>query len=131
MNRKQELQNIISQARQELGKIEDQERYDRDIQYVGKYYKIRNNFSCPKEEKDYWWFYMNIYCMGENDELLSFNFEKTSENKINIDTREYASLYDGWIEITKEEFWEAWEKLMSDLQSCLPPHETTVSCAGE
>ena len=115
MERKQELQNIVAQARQELGKIEDKESYDRDIKYVGKYYKIRNNYSCPKEEKDYWWLYRMIFGMDENDSLRHFEFQKDSDEKIFISPNEYASIYDGWIEISSTEFWSQWESLLREM----------------
>jgi len=115
MKRKKELENIIAQASQELSEIQEKESYDRGIQYVGKYQKIRNNYSCPEEESDYWWLYRMIFKIDEENNLKHFEFQKDSYGQIFIKQDEYARIYDGWIDISADEFWEQWESLQREI----------------
>jgi hypothetical protein len=113
MNKKIELQQIIDNARNELFVIEDEERHRVNSNFISKYYKYRNSYSCPKEN-EYWWIYQKIVDVDRHGILYSLQFQKDIFGEIRINSHEHTYMTN-WIEITKEEFLEEFKKIVDEI----------------
>lgn len=117
MNRKQELEIKIMELRSKLSEIEYQERIDTHKQYVDKYFKFRNNYSCPKEESDYWWMYIYVNNLDENGFLIGITFQTDSEGKITIEEDNRISSNLLYEEIAKDEFVTEFKNFLGNISS--------------
>ncbi len=77
--------------------------------YVGKYFKYRNNYSCPQTEKDYWWLYSQVIGVIGKDQCIVNSFEFDSEGQIRINTQKNISIYLLGQETTKKDFKDSLE----------------------
>jgi hypothetical protein len=111
MTREEELSEIIDIARKELFEIEDKKRIERNIPFVGKYYKYHNT---SYDEK--WYSYQKVLRINEYGNLVSLWFEIGNYGVIRIQECE-SRLYDGWKEISGEEFSREWDKLLIKIDS--------------
>lgn len=114
MNREQELVDIISTARTELHSITDKRHVEELQQYVGKYYKYKNCYSCPESEKDYWYVYRYVKRISEYS-LVIFEFEKDKHGKITIEPSALHSEMSGWAPCTPLEFANAWKVITDEI----------------
>lgn len=118
MNRKEELEKTLLETREELRKIEDEEKKIINRQYVGKFLKAHNCYSCP-EPDEYWWYYVAIINMDNNGCLESWSFQKDIYGKIEVEKDSVFHDTGGFIEISKEEFQEAFTSLLAELNNLL------------
>jgi hypothetical protein len=114
MTRKEELQKRIDDARTELFKITDAEKYENNIKLLNKCYKFRNSYSCPHNEEDYWWMYQKITSINEYGNLKSFTFQTDKDGKIEIE-QNYEFCESEKIEIDYKEFVDEWNYLLVKL----------------
>lgn len=78
-----QLQKIGSVCRDEIHKRELLGREKNLKGFVGKCYKYKNCYSCPQEEKDYWWLYIRVKEVKDGC-LVCQTFQKDSYGKIII-----------------------------------------------
>jgi hypothetical protein len=110
MNRKKELEKIMDSARKELTEILDAEWLSENQQYVGKFFKFHNSYG--DEEK--WWLYFTVtHILGNS--LYGWSFERDSRNNIRIDLEHYGLVNES-IQITPDEFYGEWKKLLKQLE---------------
>lgn len=108
---------------EKIGQICWEERQERERfkkektlkEFVGKCYKYRNCYSCPQEEKDYWWLY--IYVKEIKDGYLTCQtFQKDSDGKIMINLNDTISnVSDRHILCGKAIFNLEFEKIMVEI----------------
>jgi hypothetical protein len=116
-SRKQELQAQIKKLNRELGAIESAESEADNQQYIGRFFKVRNNYSCPEKPSDYWWVYMTVVS-AEAYTLKCFEFQTDSRGCIDIrPTDIHSTLSRCYVEIKKSEFARAWRELLSRVES--------------
>lgn len=98
-------------ARNELDDLESRNKDKQNKKLIGKCYRYRNSYSSG----DSWWLYAKI--TGVKDGWLNgWKFEKTTADRIEIwDTTIHR--VDEYQEITKEEFNQAWNELLNELNS--------------
>jgi len=118
MNRKDELKSVIEKARSELREIEEAESAKVNQALVGKFFKFRNSYSCPKPN-EYRWLYMAVTGLSDEGNLLTWNFSKDIYGKIEVDQLS-PSVSSGYIEIKAKEFYKAYEILMAELNARNP-----------
>lgn len=111
---KEKLQTIMCNARLKLMKIEERERIKEAKQHLGRFYKYRNCYSCPNGDSDYWWMFRKITGMDKYGNLTSLSFQKDKNGKLEIDTMK-RSYITGWTEITKDEYYTAWEGFLAEI----------------
>ena len=107
MDRKLELQKVMDDARIELHAIEDQKRLSENLLLVGKCYKVKNSYGSG----DSWWLYRKVVSLSEHYNLNTLEFQTDIYGKIQIEESDAYNLYDGHIEISQEEFYNAWKDL--------------------
>jgi len=117
MKRKEELQEIIINARDELNDITDKEDDIENAKFIGRFFKARNNYSCPEKPSDYWWLYIKVET--DNEGLHGVEFQTDKDGKIEVDFSRYYLRHslEGYIEITEEEYAEAWESLKKKISN--------------
>ena len=99
-----QLNSLFVSARDIIQDREAIERAKGLKQYLGKYFKYRNSYSCPEKLTDYWWLYYHAYEI-KNNHLCFRSFEKDSRGKTLLnDSDEWSCIVSAMIEITKEEF---------------------------
>jgi len=112
VSRKEELEKIIKDAREELAKIKDKEWAEQSAQLVGKYFRLREWYVSG----DLWWSYVEITGLGERG-FTVMRFQKTSDGKIIVGPDGYSTrgIIDSAEEITEEEFCQAWSNLLEEI----------------
>jgi hypothetical protein len=114
MDRKEQLKQVIWNSNDELQQLESQERFSRNVDLVGRYYKFHNSYSCPQNESDYWWIYQRITGINEYGNLQAISFATDKNNKMTIE-EEHSVYLDRWIEITEDEFRKQWNKFVTKI----------------
>lgn len=112
MSRKTELNKIIKKAREELYKIESEDKIKINKKFVGKCFKYENGYN----NDDRWSMYIIITKLSKNGSLEGWSFQTNSDESTEISREAYGSIWSEHIEITHDEFWEAWYKLLSNLK---------------
>ena len=120
MNRKDELKSAIEKARSELREIEETENMKASKALVGKFFKYRNSYSCPKPN-EYWWLYTTVTGVTEEGNPLAWNFQKDIYGKVEVESDMFRpSLSAGYTEISAQEFWKAYDEIMFELNARRP-----------
>jgi hypothetical protein len=117
--KEQEFQAMVDENYPEFKKLE------------GKFFKVRNNYSQPEKESDYWWMYKQVTKVRKEDVYHSsqsvscivrgWSFETTRDNLFEVkkDMIEYAHSLERQIEISEKEFKAAWNKAKAALNELL------------
>lgn len=123
MNRKQQLQEIISEARSELDEIKAKENIAFCEPLIGKCYKTQNNYSCPETEDDYWWLYLKVISMTESGSgfnVLAFQVDKDGRADIRPNDYMHRNSMLRYEEIDPSEFNDEWNNVMSYVSELNP-----------
>jgi hypothetical protein len=102
----------LQKLQKEVWKEKDAEQTAKAKKLVGKCFKFRNCYSCPKGDKDKWWLYTRI--VGVKDGCcVQIQHEIDKDENVSIrrqlcSTRSFDS-GDGYIPITLEEYAEAFK----------------------
>lgn len=121
MTYKEQLQQRIEaadDARVELWRIEAQEVEDRNRALIGKCFKYRNSYSCPRSDEDYWWMYLKVLgASGTSLQIWCFDTDKYGKIQIEPDSRiAHECIQIGYHEIPLSEFNAAWQATMEKLE---------------
>ena len=117
MNRKDELKSTIEKARSELRKIEEAESAESNKALVGKFFKYRNRYSSD----DSWWLYTTVTGVTKEGNPLAWNFQQDCYGKVEVESDMFRpSLSAGYTEITEQEFWNAYDGIMFELNARRP-----------
>src|SRR5688572_22377713 len=118
MSRRDELEQIITQASQELHELRKVEIAGALQRVVGKYFKVHNSYSGGS---GYWWKYLAPQRL-ERLHMVGMSFQQDVDGTIRIDPIEVMSQFGddgrwpiGLIEIPAEEFWHAFMRLYHDM----------------
>lgn len=119
-----ELQEIIKQEEEQLLKEAYPKFRDK---YLNKYFKFKNSYSRPEDENDYWWVYIYINKLTEENLNIMFysnkfsstyegiSFQKDSNGQIQIDTQHSGYCREQLIEISKEEYFDEWNNIILEI----------------
>lgn len=110
MVRKEELQRQLKALHEELNTITDAENDERDATFVGRCFKVKNNYSCPKTEKDYWWLYLKVLRADTGLYCLRFQIDCNGDIRIEPGAYMTANALEGYTAIKPAEFEKAWAK---------------------
>ena len=123
MNKKEEL-------KKQLAEIEKQERqslieaeYPKFASLIGKCFKRRDSYSCPKKPSDYWFSYSKIISITQNDKVLSscivVTFQTDKDGVFKINPHYYTYVHILGEEININEFNEAFDKAVNGIKKIL------------
>lgn len=111
-----QLKKINHSSWVEIQEKENSKRNKALKEFVGKCYKYRNCYSCPQEEKDYWWMYICVKDIKDGY-LVCQTFQKDSDGKIIINLNEkISSVSDKHILCGKATFNLELEKMMVEIK---------------
>lgn len=116
MNRKEELEGIVFEARSELNEMQDQDRFDQNAKYVGRCYKYKNSYSCPQSDDDRWWLYAMVTQMGEHGSLVGITFQDDKQGKLEFEHRLYMTESTLQVPISQGEFGDALTAFQEKIQ---------------
>jgi hypothetical protein len=80
------LEAEAAHIRDQLDAIDTQERLAMHRSLVGKCFRYRNSYSCPKDESDRWWLYQRIIEIDRRGWLRVFMFQRDRDGKLEIET---------------------------------------------
>ena len=119
MNRKQELEAMIGGLYAELNAIKSAESDAENAALLGKCFRMRNSYSCPKSDADRWWFYCRVVQVADGS-LKALTFQNDNQGRITIEDRTHFSALSlaDYEEISDAQFLKAWDSFLSDIQKC-------------
>ena len=110
MNRKEQLEKIIDDAREELSEIVDKENLENNRSLVGKCFKYLNRYGGYDTT---WWIYRKVLGIDSEGFLTRIEFQTDCNGKITIEKEsEFTMWSSNWTEIHQREFDEARIELM-------------------
>lgn len=119
---KEELQEKLNQI-EDNERLALQEKNYPEIceKYLGKCFKVRNNYSCPEKASDYWFLYTKVTEIKKEDVYQTSNgvsatysgysFQTDMHKNVNV-RKENGYIHSLGIEITQKEFDKAWSKML-------------------
>lgn len=112
------LQETVRRANEAIGKLESTRRYEQNIGTLGKFFKYRNCYSCPKKPSDYWPIYAKVTAVDKDGHITALQFETDKYGSVSVKIKEHAYHMgngDGWTEITASEYRRALKALKSKI----------------
>lgn len=108
-NRVVALQQRIRKLQDELQKVDDRRVAKKNKKVLGKFFRVRNSYSCPQSEADYWYEYV-MPIRQASSMLYGLKFSTDSHGEITIcpDTHISHIFTKAEGEISKEQFNLAW-----------------------
>lgn len=83
---------------------------------VGKFYRTRNNYSCPEKPSDYWWVYAEVTRMDEYGMLYVTEFQTDRHGNISIRFDGCIHHAQSWSPTTRDAYHKAWAKLLTKVK---------------
>jgi hypothetical protein len=107
MTRKEELQAIIDKAREEYQILETIDKYAKNKEKLGRYYKYQDGYN----NDDQWWMYLLVNKIDDDGDLFVLSFEINNDGRIIISQEKdpYTNIIAGALEIYPGEFSKAWQ----------------------
>lgn len=123
------------ELKRKLEEIEEKERaeiidaaWPEFEKLIGKCFKYRNSYSCPKNSSDYWWRYTKIVEINKDDLYLggidgkqvlancrAMAFQRDKYGLILINPSERNYVHSLGTEITEQAFNKAWGKIKKQI----------------
>ena len=113
-----ELKQTIQQAHKRLFALKKAECLKQNADVVGKCFRFRNSYSCPKTSADYWWLYIQVVAIDDDGDLVYWSFEQDQFDRVSIvpnHTFPNISDSDSYEEISAEYFWSRWCSILEEL----------------
>jgi len=83
--------------------------------YLGKCFKYKNCYSMPSKPSDYWWLYIKITGIEDNNYFRAMTFEDDGKGRIEFEINKWHSLFDKHIPITFKEYKKQGSKILQKL----------------
>lgn len=115
---KEKIRAQIAPLQAELNRIKDAEEKAKSVALVGRCFKYRNCYSCPKPD-EYWWLYIKVTGMGEYWPV-AFEFQTDKDGMLTVKQKECFSRMEGHNEIPASEFNAAWRKVQKRIAGTKP-----------
>jgi hypothetical protein len=111
------LKAQILALRRKLNKITDAEDAAANAAVLGKCYRTRNNYSCPKSSADYWWLYARVVSVKGGVKVLTFQNDKKGQLTLEQERFYARQSLEGYEEISEAVFMGAWRTFISAVKS--------------
>lgn len=124
MNYQEEIHKLKLKQEEERNKIAKELIPKFEKEWVGRCFKFKNCYSCPKSSKDYWFIYARIEKIEGinfyNEEIPEPNFyilsfENDKQGRVTFEYDKYHLRMQDWKEITTEEFDKQFNKTIGFL----------------
>jgi hypothetical protein len=113
------LEALQKQARaisDKIGKIESAKVREKNRPKVGKFYRARNNYSCPEKRSDYWWVYAEVTRMDEFGMLYATEIQTDRHGNISIRFDSCIHHAQSWSPTTRYAYVKAWAKMLAKVK---------------
>ena len=115
---KEQLQKTINQARSRLMKIEERELFAKHKDLLGRCFRYRNNYSCPKPN-EHWWVFLRVRKVSGRW-IYTDQFQTDYNGNSRIEPRVLMSnLTEGWQEISPSKYRAALDQLFKRAKKVL------------
>lgn len=118
---KEELAAISRAAQNELARRQREQCIAANKHKVGKYFKTRNNYSCPEKRSDYWWTYERCIGMDKDGMLKTFQFETDKYGDVLVKFNHHAYHLQYGKPCSKSEFDRAFKKMQQKIAKAAHP----------
>lgn len=123
---KEQLQKQLNAIAKQEEKELIEKHYPEFKKLEGTFYKTRNNYSCPEKPSDYWWLYTKITEIKPDDvydtryngvacHFKGWSFQTCKNGNFSVEQEKIGYVHSLGKQITEQEFVEAWNKAMSNL----------------
>lgn len=93
---------------EKISEIEGAEIIPLTAGFLGRCYRFRNNYSCPKNKSDYWFLYAKVTGVdGRSLTLFQFQRDKDGRSSVEPDNSRFWGM-EGYEEISHHEFHKQW-----------------------
>jgi hypothetical protein len=118
LSRQQELEMMIGGLYAELNAIKAAEADAKNAAALGKCYRTRNNYSCPKDDSEIWWLYLRVNKV-EGGALRVVTFQDDRQGRLEIEVDRYYSALslESYEEITPAAFADAWATFVEKVRN--------------
>lgn len=117
MSKLDELKAQALELREQIWEIESAEKDKEHRRLIGKCFKVRNSYSCPKDNSERWWLYSKVISSIDGS-LRAIQFQIDIHGKAELEPDAYFSNYDGQEEIKATVFQSELKKWMQYVQDC-------------
>lgn len=128
---KEELQKQLNKIAIAEEKEMIAKHYPEFKKFEGRYFKQRNNYSCPKKPSDYWFMYTKITEINPKDVydtrgngvacyFKGWTFQTCRDGHISINKEKHGYIHGLGKEITEKEFNDAWNTMIDKINSLYP-----------
>jgi hypothetical protein len=115
MSELKELERQRKAISERIGEIQQAEDEKKSAQFVGRYFRYRNCYSCPEKASDYWWLYFKVTGY-EGRRLTGYSFQRDKYGKSEFDPNAGAYHFlEGYEEIDAAQFVRARAKFLAAL----------------
>jgi len=129
MTEKEKLQKRLKEIKEKEWNDIIEKHYPEFKKLEGKCFKVRNSYSLPKSEDNYWWYYVKIlkikkdYLYEGYGNILShydgmfFQEDENGEIRIDFNYGNYVHSLEDENEISTEEFSKIWNNLLNKINN--------------
>lgn len=105
-----DLREKAGHIQREINRIESEARSKASAAVLGKCFKYKNFYSCPKTNADYWWLYTRVTAVDKTGWLRVFRFQTDTNGQTTIDPNTlHISANNLGEQITLRQFQHAWK----------------------
>jgi hypothetical protein len=114
------LKRRLDALQKRVWAAELRERAQHAIPLIGKCFRYRNSYSCPKDDSERWWLYRRVLRMSASGRLLVFQFQTDHCGQITIEPGSTVIDHESIGErISLRQFEHAWMVLLTKLTRTL------------
>ena len=111
----EQLKKIAGDAQDKLWAIQADQFRKANGSKVGKTFRTRNNFSCPKKRSDYWWQYAKVTRMDEGGMLYATIFQTDQFGNVTVSYDSCVHHAQYYTPCPATDFNKAWRALLKKL----------------
>jgi hypothetical protein len=108
------LQRQSREVQERIWEIENAEAEKETAEYVGRFFKARNSYSCPEKPSDYWWLYFKVTGF-EGRFVTGFEFQRDKGGRSWSDPNVHRVIYSDHIEISQSDWNRQWRSFLAKL----------------
>ncbi len=116
---KEQLESEIRTLSVQWNKIKDKEDAAIDASFLGRFFKTRNNYSCPKKPSDYWWLYAKVVCVKSGIKATSFQVDCNGRIEIRQNDYFMSNTLLSYTEISQLQYEKAWLKCLEQISAAI------------
>lgn len=112
-----DLRALSDRVRREVQDREAKERRETNRAAIGRCFKYRNSYSCPRKPSDYWFLYVRVTRIDALGYATGWSFQTDSNGELQVKATERLAIFPGnWQQVSAREFNRAWTRFQQRLR---------------